>query len=196
MSARRQRIIEAFVFLACASGYAAVSMRSLASQIGVQAPSIYSHFPGGRDEIVTEAFRWHFRQFAFAILASVEGTQDVDEYWNSLIRVHLQRQLEYPENDLLDILMATDRANGLLPAETLSEYHEWRGIYERLHAAAALELGHTFDDVGQLVKLIVTILDAANTWSEWDGSAEGLDSVTRKAGAYSRALMGALPRSA
>ena len=64
----RSRILEAFIELASAEGYSSVSMRSLGRKVNMKAPSIYSHFPGGRDEVVAEAFRWHFSRFAAAVL--------------------------------------------------------------------------------------------------------------------------------
>ena len=45
MGESRQRVLEAATRLFGEHGYAGVSMRDLAAEIGFQAPSIYSHFP-------------------------------------------------------------------------------------------------------------------------------------------------------
>src|SRR5262245_22791589 len=185
---RRQQILEAFVSLASTNGYESVTMRRLGERVGVKAPSIYRHFEGGRDEIVTEAYRWHFYRFASALLEGVDHTNDVDEYWNSLVRVHLQRQLESPENDMWDILMASDRIGGFLPADARDEYTEWLGLYEQMLAAAASELGYASDDVGKFVKVVVKVLDTANEWCRWDGTQNGLRLCVDQAIAISRAL--------
>jgi AcrR family transcriptional regulator len=185
---RRQQILEAFVSLASTNGYESVTMRNLGERVGVKAPSIYRHFQG-RDEIVTEAYRWHFYRFASALLEGVDETDDVDEYWNSLIRVHLRRQLESPENDMWDILMASDRIGGFLPADARDEYNEWLGLYEQMLAAAATELGYKYDDVAKFVRVVVKILDTANEWCKWDGTQKGLELCVKQAIAISRALL-------
>ena len=45
MGKARQRVVDIATRMFGERGYAAVSMRDLAAEIGVQAPSIYSHFP-------------------------------------------------------------------------------------------------------------------------------------------------------
>lgn len=189
LSSRRRQILEAFVSLASTSGYESVSMRKLGEAVNVKAPSIYKHFPNGRDEIVTEAFRWHFYRFASAMLEKAEKTKDVDSYWTSLVRAHLQRQLETPENDLWDILMATDRIARFLPDETRSEYYEWCSLYENMYVAAARELGYESDEVQKFVKVVVKVLDTAGQWCHWDGSQKGLHRCAEQAVAISRAIM-------
>src|SRR5690349_65256 len=143
---RRQQILEAFVELASTIGYQSVTMRALGERVGVKAPSIYRHFVNGRDEIVLEAYRWHFYRFATALLEAVDQTNDADEYWSSLIGVHLRRQLESPENDMWDILLASDRIGGFLPDDMREEYREWMRFYEQMHAAAVGELGYGSTD--------------------------------------------------
>jgi hypothetical protein len=67
---------------------------------------------------VTDAFRWYFDRFASAIL---EGANDVHGFGNSLVRAHLQRQLESPENHRGYFFMASDRVAGFVPSETRTE---------------------------------------------------------------------------
>lgn len=186
---RRRQILEAFVSLASTNGYESVTMRTIGERVGVKAPSIYRHFVGGRDEIVTEAFRWHFYRFASAVLEGADGTDNVDDFWNALVQVHLRRQLETSENDLWDILMASDRIAGFLPPETRREYSEWLGLYEQMYAGAAAELGYEFDDVAKFVRVVVKVLDSANEWCRWDGSEQGLRQCVEQAIAISRALL-------
>ena len=80
----RSRILEAFIELASAEGYSSVSMRSLGRKVNMKAPSIYSHFPGGRDEVVAEAFRWHFSRFAAAVLEAVDGADNPSDFWDAI----------------------------------------------------------------------------------------------------------------
>jgi AcrR family transcriptional regulator len=186
---RRQQILEAFVELASTIGYQSVTMRALGERVGVKAPSIYRHFVNGRDEIVLEAYRWHFYRFAKALLEAVDQTNDADEYWSSLIGVHLRRQLESPENDMWDILLASDRIGGFLPDDMREEYREWMRFYEQMHAAAVGELGYGSTDSTKLVKLVVKICDTASEWCRWDGTQKALKVCVEQAIAISRTLL-------
>jgi hypothetical protein len=124
---------------------------------------------------VTEAYRWHFFRFATAIIDVVDGTENAAEFWRSIIRVHLHYQMRLPENDMWDILIASDRVAGFLPDEAREEHRQWVGLYDDMHAAAALELGHTFGMIGVFVRLVVKILDTANEWCHWDGTDSDFD---------------------
>lgn len=187
--AQRQEILEAFVPLACTKGYGSVSAPSLAEQVGIKTYSLYQQFPKGLDQVVTEAFRWHFYRFATAVLDAIDSATDLQSYWDGLIRVHVQHQLTSPENDLWDILRATDRIAGFLPAETLIEYYESCGLYERLYAAAAHELGYGYGDVVSLVQVLLKVLDTTNDWCHWNGTEAGLQSCVYQATAIGHALM-------
>lgn len=186
---RRQQILEAFVELASTIGYQSVTMRAVGERVGVKAPSIYRHFVNGRDEIVLEAYRWHFYRFAKALLEAVDETNDADEYWNSLIGVHLSRQLESPENDMWDILLASDRIGGFLPGDMRDESREWMRLYEHLHAAVVGELGCASTDITKFVKLVVKICDTAGEWCRWDGTQKSLKACVDQAIAISHTLL-------
>jgi AcrR family transcriptional regulator len=54
----RQRIPRAFLRLATAHGFNSVTMRTLGRELDMKAPSLYSSFPRGKDEIVAESLRW------------------------------------------------------------------------------------------------------------------------------------------
>lgn len=101
-------ILQAFLKLATKNGYDAVTMRSLAKAVNLKPPSIYSHFPDGKDQIVSSALRWHYYSFAIAVKEGLSQSQTKSEYWSALIRVHITQQIKNPENDLFDMLMSTD----------------------------------------------------------------------------------------
>lgn len=189
MTYRRQQILEAFVAIASAKGYESVSMRNIGERVDMKAPSIYRHFPNGRDEIVAEAYRWHFYRFATAILEAVDRTTDARSFWHTLMGVHLRNQLQSPENDMWDILMASDRIGGFLPSAGRREYDEWLGLYDQMHVGAALELGCPVEDVEKVARVVVKILDTANEWCRWDGTAGGLQLCVAQAIAISEALL-------
>ncbi|MGV0807954.1 TetR/AcrR family transcriptional regulator [Mycolicibacterium setense] len=188
MTYRRQQILEAFVSIASTTGYESVTMRNIGERVDMKAPSIYRHFRS-REEIVAEAYRWHFYGFATAVLEAADQTADVHEFWNCLVRVHLQRQLQSPENDMWDILMASDRIGGFLPDEARREYSEWLCLYDRMYGGAAMELGYPSGEVDKLVRVVVKILDTANEWCQWDGTVKGLQTCVDQAITISEALL-------
>lgn len=145
-SPSRRHILQAFLRLATANGFQSVSMRMIATAVEIKAPSIYAHFPDGRDEIVTESLRWHFHQFGMALLDEVDTSLSPDDFWAAMARVHLTRQLRLPESNLWDLLVATDKMVRILPQAVRAEADEWVGLYERLYHAVAADLGYEQPD--------------------------------------------------
>lgn len=190
LSDEGRRMLETFVSQACTKNYSGLSVRSLAHQLDLGPRGLRKQFPGGIDEIATEAFRWHFYKFASALLHAVEHAADAETYWRNLVRVHLERQLAAPEHDSWDVLIAADRVAGFLPPQMLVEYFEGYGLYERMYAAAAFELGYRFDDVGKFVKVVVKILNAASEWCAWNGKQDAMNSCVSQCVAITHALMG------
>ena len=70
----RQRILVAFLSLATARGFGSVTMRTLGRELDMKAPSLYSSFPRGKDEIVAESLRWFTHRFARDLLDAAEAT--------------------------------------------------------------------------------------------------------------------------
>lgn len=187
-SPSRQRILEAFLHLAIIHGFNAVSMRMIGSAVNIKAPSVYSHFPNGRDEIVAESLRWNLHKFAVAVLDGVTGTASAVEFWDALVRVHLLRQLQLPERDLWDLLVATDRAAHFLPAELRAELDDWVDSYEGMYRSAARDMG--FDDPAESVRVVMTLLEGANRWCQWSGDDADLPALVERAVALTHAVMG------
>lgn len=164
MTPARRNILESFMRVAARDGYAAVTMRSLGRELDIQAPSLYSHFPGGRDEIVGEALRFNYFRFASTILAAVEGVDDPGEFWDALVRNHAVRQFTLVQNDMFDLILAADRISGTLPADARREVTELIGLYTNLLVAAAADMGCT-GDVARAVRIVTTVTDGVNSWS-------------------------------
>jgi AcrR family transcriptional regulator len=77
---RRQQILDAARTVAEAEGWAAVTSRRLAGAIGYTQPVLYSHFPGGKTEIMRTVALGGFAELAAATRAAVgrkSGTRAV-----------------------------------------------------------------------------------------------------------------------
>jgi len=163
-SPARVRLLEAFLRLVVAHGFESVSLRMIARAVDIKAPSIYSHFPDGKDELVAEAQRWYFHQFGTALLAEVDATETADEFWDAMVRLHFTRQLALPESNLWDLLVATDRMVGVLPDQLRSEIDTALDLHQAMYRSAAEDLG--FPDSGTEVRIVVALLESATRWAD------------------------------
>jgi AcrR family transcriptional regulator len=187
MTNGRRQILAAFLKLAIAQGYGAVTMRGLAQAVDVKAASIYFHFPGGRDEIVGETLRWHYYNWGTAILQTVESSRNAEEFWDSLVRAHVQRQIELPESDLWDIFVATNRVYGFLRKDFHDEILDWLDLCTRMYEAAALEMGY---DVGlDLARAVMKLIDNVSSWYGDAGPDGGSEVCIRRTIAITRAML-------
>jgi AcrR family transcriptional regulator len=185
----RRNILDAFLKLAGSMGYSAVSMRVLSNEINLKAPSIYSHFPGGRDEIVAEALRWHYYRYGVAVLEATDGCRTADEYWDALVRIHVTRQLERPESDLWDLVVATDRIGGFLQPEIRKEVRHWLSLCEGLYEATALDLGCS--DAKVKGSIVMTLLNGSGSWCGWTGDKAHLEVCAAMAITVTRSILSA-----
>src|ERR1700749_3373007 len=70
---RRQQILDAARTVAEAEGWAAVTSRRLAGAIGYTQPVLYSHFPGGKTQIMRPGGLGGFTQLTASTRAAVSG---------------------------------------------------------------------------------------------------------------------------
>lgn len=183
----RERALGAFLRLAVANGFNSVSMRRLGRELGLKAPSLYSSFPGGRDEIVAESLSWFTHEYARELLAAVEVTSTPEEYWAALIRFHLTQQLQRPEADLWNLMVASDRLKPFLAGEVREEVVCWLRLHDAMYAAAARDLGVVVTE--QTMRVISTVVDGAGRWLDWDGTSAQLATLLDHAVVLSRFVL-------
>jgi AcrR family transcriptional regulator len=189
-TASRQAALEAFLRLANEEGFTGATMRKLAGALHIKAPTLYAHFPDGRDEIIAESLRWHFSKFGVAILAAVEQTDTAREFWDAMVRVHMVRQVTLPESDLWDLLLATDAIVHFLPPGLHDEAMGLVALYENMYRAAADDMG--IADVSDLdIRLALSMIEGANRWC----SATDLEHAIERATEVSHSLVRSSVRS-
>ena len=175
----RLNILKAFLQVATAEGYGAVTMRSLGNALKIKAPSIYSHFPGGRDEIVTECLRWHYYNFGMAVLEAIKDADDAEHFLQALVNVHLSHQIQRPENNLWDILVASDRLGNFLQPEIRKEVNYWIALCASLYEAAASH--YTASGTKHKSRVALSLIDSASSWTDWSGTQADFNRVTSDA---------------
>lgn len=153
----------------------------------MKAPSLYSSFPQGKDEIVAESLRWFTHSFAQDLLAAAQDAKSAEEYWAALVRFHLAQQLQRPEADLWDLLVATDRVARFLSDDVRDEVALWSRLHEDMYAAAAEEMGYQISP--QTTRVIFTLLDGAGRWADWSGSDASLPALLDNTVALSRSIL-------
>ncbi|WEK29656.1 MAG: TetR/AcrR family transcriptional regulator [Candidatus Pseudomonas phytovorans] len=169
----KQVILESFLRVATLEGISNVSMRSLASAAGVKPPTIYFHFPEGREQILCAALRWHYNNFAQALCDAVQECRTPEDYWSALITFHVSQQLRRPENDMWDALIATDRIAKVLPEALRSEVDDWEDFCDHMYFAVAQDLVGA--DCPRNARALRKLVDTIGAWWHWDGSEEDLD---------------------
>lgn len=190
----RRQILEAFLRIATTEGYSSVTMRALGKQLNLKAPSLYSHFPDGRDQVVGMALRWHYSRWVDDAITALEPMTDARGFLDALIGHHVRSQLTMLENDMFDLLLATDRISGTLPPEIRAEADQLTSLYTSLFAAAIQDLGHA--NANSAAAIIVSLLDGVRSWSQWDGSTSTLDDIVKTAAEISHAVIASVGSSA
>ena len=93
----RRRLFEAAIDLFGQRGYYGVSMRDLASALGVQAPALYAHVPSKQHllfELVTIGHEEHRDRLREALL---EVGNDPAEQIQAMVRAHVLAHVTYPD---------------------------------------------------------------------------------------------------
>jgi AcrR family transcriptional regulator len=188
-SESRRKILRAFLRLATGHGFNAVSMRMIASEVNVKAPSLYAHFPNGRDEIVAESLRWHFYRFGVALIQAVEKTRTAEEYWDAMVKLHFTRQVSLPESNLWDLLVAADSMLHFLAADLRAEVDVWLSLHESMYISAAADMG--CKDPESPVRVVIALLESSTRWIPAEpASASDLEPLADRAAALSKSVLG------
>ncbi len=58
----RERVLDAAERLFAQKGYAAVTLRDIAAEVGIRHTSLYHHMPGGKEEMFIEVTERHFQR--------------------------------------------------------------------------------------------------------------------------------------
>lgn len=162
-------------------------MRNVAKAVDLKPSSIYSHFPNGRDEIVTEAFRWSYHSWGVELLEEIDKSENASDLWDKLIDVHVRRQLTIPYHDIWDMLWGMDRISEFLPSECREELRAWLEMLYELMSAAIVDMGFVYNE--QSVRLVISILDGVTSWCRWSGREEDLAYHVRTANAITRLIL-------
>jgi AcrR family transcriptional regulator len=167
---RGQRIVSAARELAEAEGWDAVTTRRLAALIEYSQPVLYSHFPGGKDAIMTAAALEGFAELASALAAARDsGIAGVAAAYVGFADAKpalydamfsLASELPFAQDDTPDVMKAAyagmfavvEPAAGGKTAGTLTEV-----FWAALHGLVTLDRGHRLSPENRRERLALVV---------------------------------------
>lgn len=123
----RTRILEATVALSGRHGMAGFNVEAVASEAGVSRATVYRHFTGGRDQMVTEAVAFEVGRFIDELGLDDDGDVALRD---RLVRVLMRGRGEIAGHEVLGHLLARE------PEEVMARLESVQPIFQDVLAAA------------------------------------------------------------
>jgi AcrR family transcriptional regulator len=162
---RRARIMAVTLEIAAAQGVKGATLRTIAARAAMRTASLYSYFPGGKDELVSTALAEGLEGFyrdAAAVLRADDGAL---ENLRRLVFAHTHWTLAHPAT--APAILVLERAHAISPlmdettARSIRQLHQ---DYRRLLRAVLAELEISDDDAGRIAELVIVVCDNADLW--------------------------------
>ena len=170
------RIREAALRLFATEGYAAVSMRRIAADVGVQAGALYLYTPD-KQTLLFELMQTHMGDL-LAAWAKVETGSEPRERLEAFVRFHIRFNLERPDAVFISYMELRN-----LTAENHARITELRKRYETV-PEEILRKGQeqeVFDvaDAQLAAMALIAMLTGVNTWYREGGrlSREAIEEI-------------------
>lgn len=171
-AAARQEILEAAARKMRQSGFADMSLRDLAAQVGMKAGSLYYHFPS-KDALATEVMRLGVEVVQQAVRDALEQLSDASprDRLVTAMRVHLETLLS-----AIDFSSAHIRCYPFVPEKVRAELTVVRRGYDQDWTnLIGAYLGGSVDEI-EIRHMRYTLLGALNWSLEWyDPERDGVD---------------------
>ena len=180
------RVRAAALRLFAQKGYAAVSMRAIAAEVGVQAGALYNYTPD-KQSLLADIMRGHMQEVLERALP--EGLEDPVERLHDFVAFHIRFHADRPE----EIFIAYMELRNLLPGN-FAEIEGLRRRYEN-RLEAILRDGSAagvfaVKDTKIVTLAIIAMLTGINTWFR-PGGRLSLDEVVAQYWEMVRKAVGA-----
>lgn len=161
-----KRVLKEALTLFAHQGYAAVSMRQIASACGLQVGALYNHFP--TKQAILHALMVSHMQDLLGALSNVELAENPADALEAFIRFHIRYHINKPE----EVFIAYMELRNLEPgpyAEVMKLRQQYeralRGILRDGQAAGKFAI----DDVPVTAMSIIAMMTGVNTWYRYGG---------------------------
>lgn len=161
-----KRVLKEALTLFAHQGYAAVSMRQIASECSLQVGALYNHFPT-KQSILRDLMVEHLEDLLAAL--ETEGlAEEPAKALEAFTRFHIRYHIHKPE----EVFIAYMELRNLEP-EPYAEVMKLRQRYERA-LRSILRDGQTagvfpIDDVPVTAMAIISMMTGVNTWYRFGG---------------------------
>lgn len=161
------RIRAAALKLFAQRGYAAVSMRQIAGEVGVQAGALYNYTPD-KQALLFDLMRTHMQELLEA-RAHVVRTEDPLAALEGFARFHIRFHLDRPDA----VFIAYMELRNLTP-ENFKRIERLRRMYEN-DLSAILQAGRAagafeIADVRVTTRAVIAMITGVTTWYREDGA--------------------------
>ena len=198
VTAGRQRIMLAVLTLAVSKGGSALSMRAIAKEVNMQAASLYSHFPGGKDQILEATLRWTYLDFLEATLKPVgeqAETLTAEEELRGVVAGQVAWEIDSAFGTLFEIVVATDLAEKFLSDDAHATIALYRGSYVDYIETIARELRDEPNARARAWAVIIFLNDTV-TFSHYVSVTTTRDEIVEEAYRCCRAIIEGPPSMA
>jgi AcrR family transcriptional regulator len=160
----RTRILAAAVEEAGAVGLGRLSVEDVARRAGVGRATIYRHFPGGKEQLTSEAVTWEVGRYFIVLVGQLEG---IDDLPTRLEQGIIRGRALMAEHAVLQKVVDTEPER-LLPHLSQSAPLVQAAVRDHLRPyieAADLAQGTDPDDAADfLARNVLSFLMAAGSW--------------------------------
>ncbi len=164
----REQLLNAAIRLFGSQGFAATSMRDLASAAGMQAAGIYNHFDS-KERILAAALVWALEDFKAQVVDADDPTLDPVMRLEALVRRHVTYQLENAQTvRYTDNLLESVMLGELLTPDDQSEIRVYTHGYRNLMTHLVEEVrGESPAEIPATSLCVLAILDLCDKSSSW-----------------------------
>ncbi|PRZ42819.1 TetR family transcriptional regulator [Antricoccus suffuscus] len=162
----RQKIMDATLELAASEGVAGASVRKIASAVEMRVATMYSYFPGGKDELVSEAMLQRVQEFYANQASGLRSDDQAIENLRSLVFRHVRWSLDHPKSTpAWEVIVASDRISPVLSEHVRSELERMATDYRALLVRLLLVLGVEAPDTAGFAEMLVILCNDAFRWT-------------------------------
>ncbi|MET4592668.1 AcrR family transcriptional regulator [Arthrobacter sp. 754] len=154
----KRRLMQSVLAILVRNGDAGLSMRAIAKEADLQPASIYSHFRGGKDELVSETILSSYIDFLALVIANTDGKASARDQFEHVASAHIDFQLSYGLASLWELTLDAERAISHLTEEARLALGEFRRLYRNYVVALIAQMGGDVDAASKGA-IVINLLD-------------------------------------
>lgn len=154
----KRRLMQSVLAVLVRNGDTGLSMRAIAKEAGLQPASIYSHFRGGKAELVSETILSSYTDFLATVIANTDGEASARDQFEHVASAHIDFQLSYGLASLWELTLDAERAISHLTEEARQALAEFRGLYRNYVVDLIVQMGGDADATSKGA-IVINLLD-------------------------------------